>query len=199
MHDLIFREHLYATIFVAASLEGIGLPIPAELIFLLAVPSIETGTASLWGVVLVAAAGNMAGALTGFGLAWWGGWRLLRPLGRLVGARPGARQQVERFIQRYGVAAIFLARFVGLLRAPAIYAAGAGRMAPLRFAAYFLGAALLWNGAWAWLALQAGRLMPERLLRLVGQLAIWGLAALLIAGGVRMLLVWMGRRAPVDS
>ena len=191
----LLHQHFHTTLFVATVLEGLGLPVPAEILFIPAVVLVHQGVASLGSMVAVAVAGNMVGALVGFGLAYRGGDRLIRRLTRAVGLKPGAMQEVAGFFERYGAATIFFARFIGFIRAATIYSAGAARVAPWRFAGYTLAAAIIWNAGWAYMAYRFGAGLRALAHRGAGWAVV--LVALLLVGGG--LLLWRRRRRPVGS
>ncbi len=192
-----FGDHIYRAILVAAVLEGMGLPIPSEVLFLPGVALVRQGEASYLGMVLVASLGNVAGGLIGFSLAYMGGTALFQTVSRFLGIRSNAMRKVEGFFARYGQAAVFVSRFVGVVRAATIYAAGAARMSPLRFALYLTVASVLWNAGWLFvihrfhheaLRLLHGRGPGDLLLSLVA------LAAALVLG--KYLVGWFRRRNP---
>lgn len=191
----LLSQHFHTTLFVATLLEGLGLPVPAEILFIPAVVLVHQGVASLGSMITVAVAGNMVGALLGFGLAYRGGERLIGRLTRRVGMKPGAMQEVAGFFERYGAATIFFARFVGFIRAATIYSAGAARVAPWRFAGYTLAAAIIWNAGWAYMAYRFGRGLHALAQRGAGW-AVALVALLLVGGG---LLLWRKRRRTADS
>lgn len=194
-----FRLHFYVALFTATLLEGIGLPLPAEALFLATAVLVRRGSASLPSIVLVAAVGNLTGTLIGFSVAYLGGKQLLRRVTRLVGIKEEATHKVEQFFHKYGAATVFLSRFVGFIRAATIYSAGAARMAPWKFAAYMFSAALIWNGVWAFVAYRFGRHLPKFSHPAVGRTTV------IVVGAVALLLVaqlgvrWYRRRNAMDS
>lgn len=191
----LLQQHFHTTLFVATVLEGLGLPVPAEILFIPAVVLVHQGVASLGSMITVAAAGNLVGAMLGFGLAYRGGERLIRRLTRAAGLKPGAMQEVAGFFERYGAATIFFARFIGFIRAATIYSAGAARVAPWRFAGYTLAAAIIWNAGWAYMAYRFGAGLHALARRGAG----WAVAlVVIILLGVGLLL-WRRRRRTVDS
>lgn len=189
-----FTENLYVALILAAMIEGMGLPLPAEVLFLAAAGPIEAGKASLGGVILAASVGNLIGAYFGFSIAYAGGPILFRRITRLLRIKEAGLRRVESFFERYGAGTVFLARFIGLIRVPAIYCAGALAMPPWRFGVYMFSAALIWNSAWAWLAYHFGKRLPEMLHEAVSHGAVWvvTLLALLVVG--RFTLKWYYRR-----
>ncbi|MFZ5814765.1 MAG: DedA family protein [Bacillota bacterium] len=192
-----FGDHIYRAILVTATLEGMGLPVPCELLFLPGVHLARQGQVSLVAMALLATFGNVAGGLLGFAIAYWGGAGFLHAVSRLLGIRPEAMRRMESFFARYGQATVFLSRFVGLIRAATIYAAGAARMSPSRFLLYLSAAALIWNSAWVWVI---DRFEGEAVRLLeghgMGNFLAWlaGLGATLLLGN--RLLGWYRRRRP---
>lgn len=184
-----FWQNLYLAVFLGTLAEGAGLPLPAELLFLAALPVIDGGDATPGAVLATAALGNLTGALLGFTLAYTAGRPLLVRVMGLLRVRPDALERLETFLARYGPATVFVSRFVGAIRVAAIYTAGAARMSPLVFAFYTACAALMWNGAWLWLALRFGPHLKEILHRLFVQ----GLPVVLSLGAVIVAVVLLRR------
>jgi membrane protein DedA with SNARE-associated domain len=106
-----------------------------------------------WPTIAVATIGAVVGDSLGYEIGKRYGERLLQTrVGRRIG-----EERIERsrsFLQRHGPAAVFTARFVGMLRALVPAAAGDARMPYRRF--------LLWNAAgavvWAPAVVLAGEL-----------------------------------------
>lgn len=146
-----FGDHIYRAILVTATLEGLGLPVPSELLFLPGVHLAHRGEASLVAMILLASLGNVMGGVIGYGIAYWGGPAFLQSAFRWLGIKPASVRRVESFFARYGQTTVFLSRFIGLIRTATIYMAGAARMSPIRFVTYLSLAALIWNSAWVWL------------------------------------------------
>jgi membrane protein DedA with SNARE-associated domain len=193
---VLFRKHLYTSMLVATTLEGLGLPLPAEVLFIAAAVLIEQRQATLGGVVLAATLGNLLGSLIGFTLAYVGGKGLIARVSKVVGIKPESMGRVEEFFSRYGALTVFFSRFIGFIRAATIYSAGAARMNPWRFALYVLTAGLIWNGGWAVLAYKFGHALPDLIHRGLSRIIVWGISVLFIFLVGRLLIRWYrGRRA----
>ena len=139
----------YLLVGVMAFLETgafVGLIAPGETLIL--VGGLVAGQGKISIVVLVALVWTaaVAGDLTSFVLG--------RRLGRGFMLRHGARfkitperiEQVERFYARHGGKAVFLGRFIGLVRAISPFVAGSSRMPLRRFLPYDVLGAGLWGG-----------------------------------------------------
>lgn len=187
--SLDFLQHLaedygYWAVFGGVLLENTGLPIPGETITL--VGGFLAGSEDLTypGVLGCALAGAIAGDNLGYWLGRWGGWPLLLRVGQLF-RQPEARlvKAREQFSQN-APQAVFLGRFVTLLRIFAGPLAGIAEMPYLQFLLCNAAGALVWATAMVSLAYFVGRLVPlEQLLLWVSQ---FGLAALGIV------LLWLG-------
>ena len=137
----------YFALFLAALLEAVpvvGAAIPGSTV-ILALSALVPGGELQLAPVLAAAA---AGALLGDGLAFWIGHRSQRKLGSWpLSSHPRLIAQSEAFFHRFGLFAVFFARFVPPIRAFVPITAGALDMPPLRFYAVNIPAILLWAAA----------------------------------------------------
>jgi membrane-associated protein len=138
----------YLTLFLAALLEAVpivGSVIPGSTVILALSALVPGGELRLeW--VLAAA---IAGALLGDGSAFWIGHRTKREILNAwpMSKYPRVVAQSEAFFHRWGVLAVFFARFVPPIRAFVPITAGALGMSPLRFYAVNIPAILLWAPA----------------------------------------------------
>ena len=135
----------YLALFLAALLEAVpvvGAVIPGSTIILALSALVPGGELSL-GPVLAAAA---AGAMLGDGAAYWIGHRAQREILNAwpLSNYPRLIAQSEAFFHRWGLLAVFFARFVPPIRAFVPITAGALDMSPLRFYAVNIPAILLW-------------------------------------------------------
>ena len=138
----------YFTLFLAALLEAVpvlGSVIPGSTIILALSALVPGGELRLeW--VLAAAT---AGALLGDGSAFWVGHRAQHEILSAwpMSNYPRVVAQSEAFFHRWGVLAVFFARFVPPIRAFVPITAGALGMSPLRFYGVNIPAVLLWAPA----------------------------------------------------
>jgi len=194
-----FARHIYIAILTGTVIEGLGLPFPAEALYLAGVAMVATGDASLGALILMGATGNFLGSMLGFSISYASGPRLLARLTRLVGINPQTLQKVERFFFSHGPATVFLSRFVGVIRAATIYTAGAAHMPPFRFALYMAAGALAWNTLWVLAIYRFGAhvfaLVQGRAWR---PLALWALGALLLYLIIIQLGKWARRFTSTD-
>lgn len=98
-------------LFGATMAASAGVPIPVRLMLVQAGSFAEQGEMELWPVIVVAIIAAVLGDQVGFGLARWGGRRLLVRLGR--GINLEARiNRAEGLARRWGGAGIFLSRWL---------------------------------------------------------------------------------------
>jgi membrane protein DedA with SNARE-associated domain len=126
-----------------------------------AIPVIGTvvpGSTLIVGISALAAGANVnpwlliaatVGAIAGDGLSFWLGQRYHREilLGWPLNRYPRFIDRSEAFINRYGVASVFLARFTAVVRAFVPLVAGILRMPPRQFYAANILSALTWAPA----------------------------------------------------
>ncbi|MEY2452845.1 MAG: rane-associated protein [Acidimicrobiaceae bacterium] len=134
---------IYLVVFAAAASEAalfLGLVVPGETVLLVAGVLASRGQGHLVPYMVAAIAGAIAGDSIGYELGRHFGPRLRRSaLGRRVGEQRWAR--AERYLQTRGGRAIFLGRWIAVVRAIVPALAGQARMPYGRF--------LLWNVAGA--------------------------------------------------
>ncbi len=124
----------YLTLFLAALLEAVpvvGSVIPGSTVILALSALVPSGELKLQWVLLAA----IAGALVGDGSAFWAGHRSQREIlsNWPLTNYPGVVAQSEAFFQRWGIWAVFFARFIPPIRAFVPMTAGALAMPPSRF------------------------------------------------------------------
>jgi membrane protein DedA with SNARE-associated domain len=116
------------------SLESMGLPLPGETILIVA--AVYAGTTHELDIALVIAAAA-AGAILGDNLGFLIGRRIGQPLllrfGPSIGLHERRLKLGQYLFLRYGAEAVFLGRFVAILRALAALLAGANGMVWPRF------------------------------------------------------------------
>jgi membrane protein DedA with SNARE-associated domain len=195
MPDLtpLITEWGYAAIFVIVILGNVGLPVPEETVLTVSGYLVWRGHLEAVPVVLTA----IASAVLGDNIAYWLGRRYGRlVLTRFVKVGPERIERMQQLVLRYGMLAVFVARFVAGLRFMAGPLAGSTGLTPMRFfVANLAGAAV-----YVPVAVGAGYAIGyglgdqiDRLRRAVGEAEHILVIALLLAAG--LVWVWVGRRA----
>ena len=142
---------------LAAALENLIPPIPADVFVLFGGVVAGQGAANPWLVFVCVWLSNVASALLvyllgrRYGSAFFGGrW------GSLI-LKPGQLQQLGGFYDRYGVRVIFVSRFLPMFRAVVPVFAGISGVTFWRTALPMAAASGLWYGLLVYLGTAAGR------------------------------------------
>lgn len=131
----------YPAIFLVEVLGNVGLPIPEETVLAVAGYLVWQGRATFVGVTVAA----VAGAVVGDNLGYWLGRRHGRhALDRWVALAPERVDRMSRFVARYGMLGVAVARFVPGLRAVAGLLAGSAGLSPWRFFVANVASALVY-------------------------------------------------------
>ena len=131
----------YAGLFIGMALGNIGAPIGSEIVLPVAGGLVATGhLSSLWLTILTAVAGELAGGTVGYIVGRFGGRPLVDNYGKYVHLTHENLNRVHAFFEKYGNFAIFICRFVPVIRGIVSIPAGLAEMdlAPFYFW-YFLG------------------------------------------------------------
>jgi undecaprenyl-diphosphatase len=141
--------YTYALVGVMAFLETgafVGLLAPGETFILVGGLVAGQGQISIVALVAIVWTAAVAGDLTSFLLGRRLGRDFMLRHGSRVKITPERLEQVEGFYGRHGGKAVFLGRFVGLIRAVSPFVAGSSRMPLRRFLPYDVLGAGIWGG-----------------------------------------------------
>jgi membrane protein DedA with SNARE-associated domain len=130
----------YLGLFLAMAVGNIGAPVGSEVILPAAGALVATGHLHSLAIVIgVAVLGELAGGTVGYAIGRYGGRPFVHRYGHYVLFHEAQMAQVDRFFGRYGSFAIFLCRFIPVVRGIVAIPAGIARM-PL--AAFYIWTAL---------------------------------------------------------
>jgi membrane protein DedA with SNARE-associated domain len=147
---------LYALLGAGAALENIVPPVPADTFVLLGGFLAARGGPDAVTVFLVIWGANVASALFVFWIGLTHGPRYFEHgFGRHL-LNPHQAERMRRFYARWGLPAIFLARFLPGLRAVVPGTAGLARMSWWKVAPPMAIASAIWYGGLVWLGVTAG-------------------------------------------
>lgn len=131
----VFFEHFsYAGISLLLILTGLGLPVPEEVIIIVAGVASSQGALDPWGAWAACFLGAMAGDTATYAVGRRFGHRLLRErtwFSRLI--TPARERQIEKMIQQHGIKVFVLARFMIGVRSAIYLTAGILRVPFRRF------------------------------------------------------------------
>ncbi len=178
-------------LFAIVCLESAGLWLPGETALIAAAVYAAKGHLSIAAVITVAA----VAAIIGDNIGYWIGRKAARPLlyryARVRRYADRVLPPAERFFQRHGGKAVFLARFFGGLRVTGAWMAGITRMQWWRFLFWNAAGGIVWAIGAGLLAYYAGKTAADALARYGVYAAIAGGLALVVV--IAALHVWRRR------
>jgi membrane protein DedA with SNARE-associated domain len=160
----IAHDYGYWSVFFGIMLENAGLPIPGETITLVGGFLAGSGELDYWLVLGSAIAGAVLGDSFGYWLGYYGGWPLLTRLSKLFRITEEQLLDAREQFSKNADKAVFLGRFIALLRIFAGPMAGIVRMPYPRFLLCNLAGAAVWAGATISAAYFAGTVVPLEVL-----------------------------------
>jgi membrane protein DedA with SNARE-associated domain len=177
---------LYAVLALAAAIENIVPPVPADTVVAFGSFLAARGQGSFAGAFLSTWGGNLVGATLMYYLGRrFGAERIER---RLLGAKgPGAEERLKALYGRYGIVALFFSRFLPGVRAVVPPFAGALRIPPHIALSTIAIASGLWYGLIALVAFRIGGSWEEVSATITRNATIAGVIATVIvaiAGGI---------------
>jgi len=134
----------YAGVAGLMAIESACIPLPSEIIMPFAGYLASTGRFSLWAVATAGAVGCNIGSTIAYVIGARGGRRLAERWGHYVLLNPGDLDRAERFFQRFGGAAVLIARLLPIVRTFIALPAGIARMPIVPFQLY------TFVGSWPW-------------------------------------------------
>ncbi|MBE9146531.1 DedA family protein [Planktothrix mougeotii] len=172
----IAHQYGYWAVFVGIALENAGIPLPGETITLVGGFLAGSGELNYWFVLGSAIAGAILGDNFGYWLGKWGGWPLLLRLGKLFRIREEQLHEVKEQFRQNAARAVFLGRFVALLRIFAGPLAGIAQMPYWKFFLCNSAGATVWASVMVSLSYFVGNIISlEKLVAWVAQFAILAL------------------------
>jgi membrane-associated protein len=109
-------------------LESMGIPSPGETALILAAVLASQGKLQLWLVIVIASASAIAGDNLGYLLGRKLGRRVLTAPGPLQARRTEVIDAGDRFFAKHGPKAVFIGRWIALVRFATAWLAGINRM-----------------------------------------------------------------------
>jgi membrane protein DedA with SNARE-associated domain len=165
----------YAIVLLGVGIESFGVPLPGETVLVVGAALAAQGHLAAWGVALAA----WTGAVVGDNIGYWIGRRYGRRLTKVRGLRrlysEGRLQTADRFFERLGWLAVFLGRFVALLR---IFAGPLAGMHGTPWRVFLLAnaaGAAIWVATMTTIGVLVGANL-DRAISIVTQVGYWGIA-----------------------
>ncbi|MFL6010822.1 MAG: DedA family protein [Gaiellaceae bacterium] len=184
-------------LFAIVCLESAGLWVPGETALIAAAVYASNGHLSLEAVIAVAAVAAIIGDNLGYWIGREGGRRLLNHWAATRRFAERTLPPAERFFERHGGKAVFLARFFGGVRVTGAWIAGMSRMNWWRFLFWNAAGGIVWAIGVSLLAFYAGKAAADALERYGIYAAIAG--GILLVLGIAALHVWKRRVASENA
>lgn len=177
----IAHQYGYWAVFLGITLENAGIPLPGETITLVGGFLAGSGELNYWLVLGSAIAGAVLGDNCGYWVGRWGGWPFLTTLGRMFRISEEQLLAVKDRFSRNAARAVFLGRFVALLRIFAGPLAGIAEMPYGQFLFCNAAGATVWAAVMVTLAFFVGEIVPlESLISSVAKFAVFALAFVVV-------------------
>lgn len=137
-------------------LESMIMPVPSEAVMPFAGFLWFEGSMTFWGILIASTLGSIVGSLISYAIGYYGGRPLVLKFGKFLLLNHEDLDKTEAFFQRRGSIAVFLSRFIPVVRHLISIPAGLGKMPLGRFLLYTTIGAAMWNMFLAWCGYQLG-------------------------------------------
>jgi membrane protein DedA with SNARE-associated domain len=175
----------YGGVVLMMAIESACIPLPSEVIMPFSGFLVATGRFNLQMVAVMGALGCLLGSYVAYYVGANGGRRFIERYGRYLLIAPHELETADRFFERWGSLAVFLARLLPVVRTFIAFPAGVSRMKLLPFSIYTLLGSYIWCLVLAYAGMKLGEhwkdLAPyfHRFDALIAILLVAGAAALL--------------------
>lgn len=186
------QQYGYWAVFLGIFLENIGLPLPGETVTLAGGFLAGSDQLNYWIVLGDAILGATLGGNVGYWVGRYGGWPFLLGIGRIFRVQEPQLLSLKNQFAENAAKAVFLGRFVALLRIFASPLAGIAQMPYLKFLFYNTAGAAAWATVMVTLSYFAGQVVP--LEKLVEWASRFALLTLVIAIAWIVLPIWLESR-----
>uniref|UniRef100_A0A832H5T2 DedA family protein n=1 Tax=Oscillatoriales cyanobacterium SpSt-402 TaxID=2282168 RepID=A0A832H5T2_9CYAN len=188
-----FAQHYgYWAVFLGILLENVGIPIPGETVTLAGGFLAGNDQLNYWLVLADAILGATLGGNIGYWVGRYGGWQLLLSVGQIFRISEAQITTLRDQFSQNATKAVFLGRFVALLRIFASPLAGIAEMPYPQFLFYNTLGAAVWATVMVSLSYFAGQFIP--LEKLVAWASQFALLTLVILAAWLVIPLWLESR-----
>lgn len=153
---LIIDKAGYLGVMLLMILESMVAPVPSEAVMPFAGFLWYEQKMTFALIILFSTLGSIIGSLISYLMGAYGGRPLVKKFGRYLLLNEHHLDQTEKFFTKHGEKAIFISRFIPIIRHLISIPAGIGRMNLVKFCLYTIVGAGLWNAFLAYLGYQLG-------------------------------------------
>lgn len=186
----LISQYGYLLILFGVMAESAGVPVPGETLLIASGILVQQGTLDLGDAIIFGILGAVIGDQIGYWVGREGGRPFVLRWGRYVLITPERLARTERFFERHGGKAVFLARFVAGLRVFGALVAGISRMRLSTFLLYNV----LGGAVWATAAILVGYFLGKSLglvERWIGRATILLVSLLALALAFYLIYRWV--------
>ncbi|MDE4085630.1 DedA family protein [Planococcus maritimus] len=193
----IMDNYGYFGIFLLMLLENVFPPVPSEVVLTAGGFMTSTTSLTVWGVILSATAGSIAGAVMLYGLGLLLDVERVEQIidkhGNWLRLKKADLYKADRWFDRFGVFAVFIGRLIPLVRSLISIPAGMSNMKFVLFLAFTTAGTLIWNTVLVYI----GQAVGENREEILEQLGIYSnvVYVLLFAGAIIGLWLFKKRRS----
>jgi membrane protein DedA with SNARE-associated domain len=134
------------------------MPVPSEIVMPFAGYLVWEGSTDMtfWGIVIVGSLGCMIGSIAAYGAGYYAGRPLILRYGKFFLITEKHLVMAEKWFQKYGPAATFIARLLPVIRTIISLPAGVAKMDFKKLVLYSFLGSLPWNAALAYVGFALG-------------------------------------------
>lgn len=186
-------------LFVGMTLGNIGAPVGAEIVMPAAGALVATGhLPNVWFTIMAAVLGELAGQSIGYAVGRFGGRPLVEKYGKYVRFDHAHLDKVDAFFDKYGTFAIFICRFVPVIRGIVGIPAGIVRMHLVPFYLWTLAGSVVFCGGLIWLGMALGDHL-DQISPWIHKFGIGILAVVVLGLAAYGLYVWLRSRKKAQA
>lgn len=138
----------YYGLFAFLVLEGLGLPLPVQIIFMATAYLIRIGAMSTCGVIIISTFGNLFGNIIAYYVGYRGGERIFEKLNKFLKISKEDITKIKKWFEKYGSITNLVSRWIGITRTPAIWVAGVFKINFLSYTLFSFIGDLIWTIFW---------------------------------------------------
>jgi len=211
-HELVrtwfqWVEHWgYAGVFLLMAMESSIIPVPSEIVMPPAAFWAAQGRMDFFGVILAGTAGSWFGSAINYWVSRSVGFPFINRFGRYVLLPPQKIEFASTWVRRFGVAGIFAARLLPVVRHLISIPAGVLKMPHARFTLATVSGAGLWCAVLSWFGrdvigsrpelLQS----PEAMVRVIREKLHWFVVAVVVLVALYAIVAYLkNKRALGDA
>lgn len=152
----------YPGITALMGIESACIPLPSEIIMPFAGYLVSIGKMNLYLAALAGAIGCNIGSELAYWIGATGGRTLIYRYGRYVLVAPHEVEQAEKWFNKYGDIAVFVARLLPIVRTFIAFPAGMAKMKRVKFHVYTFVGSYPWCLMLAWVGMKTGQAWDDK-------------------------------------